>query len=344
MQNMNNTALHSATKEDQAFIGEVISPQPEKVEALVKEFETIELFEIEKFGNQVQKEISQFSTVLLDAMQENQMANMNQSIKETVAKISAVYPSENQGFFKKLFAKRAYSKQLEEQFTGLELEIDQIARLMNQLKIVLLKDIALLEELYKRNLKGLQELTNYVAAGEQAVARLKASPGADTGAGNGLMLTKEQGDIKKLSRRVEDLKTTKLLSMQMAPQIRLMQNNDQILLGKIQEIVSTTLPLWKNQISLSLGLANTQQALDAQKNISHQAKTALTQNKKLVKGQEKALKKTLAKSKKETGTLEKNKQELVQLFEKVIDEQNHYQNSRNQIQTQLKHVDEELKG
>lgn len=325
-----------------------IKPDTQKADIMVSQFDPENLFHIQRFGVNAQKEISQFSTVLLDAMQENQIDSITSSIKETAGKIEAVYPKETAGFFKRLFARKNYNKQIQEQFTSLEYEIDQIGRLMNQYKVLLLKDIALLEELYKKNAYCLEEIITCIDAGEKILLLLRSSAAKGNelvreNTADHFLQTQKNDKAELFAKRLNDLKTTKLLSMQMAPQIRMIQKNDQILLQRIQETLSTTLPLWKNQISLSLGLANTQEAMEAQKDLSGKAKTAIAQGSKTIQKQQRALSKTARKDKSNLNEIESGKQKLLDAFDQIFEEQKNYAKNRNDVKHAILSMEEELK-
>ncbi len=335
---MNSTAKNKNRGSELSPVGELtmIQADPEKTRALVNQFDSNNIFHIQRFGTGAQKEISRFSGILLDAMQENQLDKIGSTIKETADKMEEVYPSEKTSFLKKLFSKKKYQQQLQNQFVTLEREVDQIARLLNQYKVLLLKDIALLEELYRKNELGLKELTNYIEAGEEILLLLKSSSASGD---KTLMPSNEtsllQGQRKEraqlFSRRLNDLKTSRLLSLQMEPQIKIIQRNDQILLQRIGETLETTLPLWKNQMSLSLGLANTQKAVDAQKNISKQADQALKGNQKTVKKQQRTLEKTAKKDGGYRQAVAQSKMQLLETFEQIFKEQKDFEQSRKDV-------------
>ena len=155
----------------------------------------------------------------------------------------------------------------------------------------MMKDIAIFDTMYDKNLQYFKELSLYIIAGEKKLEELKTV--TLTELQKIAEETKEQTDaqavndmveiINRFEKRIYDLKTTRIISIQMAPQIRLIQNNDSELVEKIQSSLINTIPLWKNQIVIALGISNARNALGAQKQVAQMTNDMLTKNSELLK-------------------------------------------------------------
>ena len=171
-------------------------------------------------------------------------------------------------------------------YDSAEKNVDKVASMLEEHQITLLKDIALLDELYERNNRNSKELAMYILAGRkklnevrekqlpELVAKAKASGlPEDAQAANDL----EQACVR-FEKKLYDLELTRQVSIQMAPQIRLVQNNDTLMTEKIQSTIVNTIPLWKNQIVLSLGIQHSKEAMEAQREVTDMTNTLLKKN------------------------------------------------------------------
>ena len=164
--------------------------------------------------------------------------------------------------------------------------IDKIETSLENHKVTLLKDIAIFDDMYEKNLESFKLISLYIIAGEKKLEELKTKTlpelQAQAKKTGDEMDVQKANDLEALINRFEkklyDLKTTRLISIQMAPQIRLIQNNDSELVEKIESSITNTIPLWKNQIVIALGLANSKSALKAQQKVSELTNDMLKQN------------------------------------------------------------------
>ena len=215
----------------------------------------------------------------------------------------------------------------------------------------MMKDIAIFDTMYDKNLQYFKELSLYIIAGEKKLEELKTVtlPELQKIAEE----TKEQTDaqavndmvaiINRFEKRIYDLKTTRIISIQMAPQIRLIQNNDSELVEKIQSSLINTIPLWKNQIVIALGLTNAKNALGAQKQVTQMTNDMLTKNSELLKQGTIEIAEESEKAVVDVQTLQKTNQDIIDTLDKVIEIHENGRVKRQEAEVQLEEIENKLK-
>lgn len=241
-----------------------------------------------QYGAAAQKKVADFSDTALGNVRTKDLGEIGDLLSNLVVELKDYDgEGEKKGFFASLFDKGEDSvTKFKAKYDKAEANVDKVADMLEQHQITLLKDIALLDELYTRNQQNTKELTMYILAGRkklkevketqlpQLVAKAKESGlPEDAQAANDL----EQA-CTRFEKKLYDLELTRQISIQMAPQIRLVQNNDTQMTEKIQSTLVNTIPLWKNQIVLSLGISHSKQALEAQREVTDMTNTLLKKN------------------------------------------------------------------
>ena len=241
-----------------------------------------------KYGNAAQMKISQFSDKILEDVKTKDTGAISDMLTELVAELKGFDVDEGKrgGFFG-LFKKAGSSlTQLKAKFDKVEENVSEIISTLQGHQAQLISDAAMLDELYKQNEQYYHELTLYIIAGEIKLRRLReeelppmlaraqetADP-ADAQAANDFSQL-----IERFEKRIHDLKLTRMVSVQMGPQIRLMQTNDNVLAERIQSTIANTIPLWKSQMVISLGMQHAETALSAQKAVTDMTNELLRSN------------------------------------------------------------------
>ena len=241
-----------------------------------------------KYGNAAQMKISQFSDKILEDVKTKDTGAISDMLTELVAELKGFDVDEGKrgGFFG-LFKKAGSSlTQLKAKFDKVEENVSEIISTLQGHQAQILSDAAMLDELYKQNEQYYHELTLYIIAGEITLRRLReeelppmlaraqetADP-ADAQAANDFSQL-----IERFEKRIHDLKLTRMVSVQMGPQIRLMQTNDNVLAERIQSTIANTIPLWKSQMVISLGMQHAETALSAQKAVTDMTNELLRSN------------------------------------------------------------------
>ncbi|MDO5300195.1 MAG: toxic anion resistance protein [Clostridia bacterium] len=241
-----------------------------------------------KYGNAAQMKISQFSDKILEDVKTKDTGAISDMLTNLVAELKGFDVDEGKkgGFFG-LFKKAGNSlTQLKAKFDKVEENVAEIVASLQNHQKQLISDCKMLDELYKQNEQYYHELTLYIIAGEIKLRRLRetelppllakaqetADP-ADAQAANDFAQL-----IDRFEKRIHDLKLTRMVSVQMGPQIRLMQNNDNVLAERIQSTVVNTVPLWKSQMVIALGMQHAESALNAQKAVTDMTNELLRSN------------------------------------------------------------------
>ena len=241
-----------------------------------------------KYGNAAQMKISQFSDKILEDVKTKDTGAISDMLTELVAELKGfdVDEGKRSGFFG-LFKKAGLNlTQLKAKYDKVEENVMEIVNALTGHQKQLIADAAMLDELYKQNEQYYHELTLYIIAGELKLKRLReeelppllakaqetANP-ADAQAANDFSQL-----IERFDKRIHDLKLTRMVSVQMGPQIRLMQTNDNVLAERIQSTIANTIPLWKSQMVISMGMQHAEEALKAQQAVTDMTNELLRAN------------------------------------------------------------------
>jgi len=264
---------------------------PEEQAAVLAFVDRIDITDSEtvlKYGNAAQNKISQFSDRILEDVKTKDTGTISDMLSRLVTELKGFNPDEKKGggFFG-LFKKAASDlTQMKAKFDKIEVNITEIVKTLQEHQKQLVSDSQMLDGLYSENDQYYHELTLYIIAGELKLKKLReedlppllakaqetADP-ADAQAANDFAQL-----IDRFEKRVHDLKLTRMVSVQMGPQIRLMQSNDNILAERIQSTIANTIPLWKSQMVIALGMKHAEDALHAQKAVTDMTNELLRSN------------------------------------------------------------------
>ena len=305
------------------------------------------------FGADAQKKIADFSDAALACVKTTETGEVGDMLVKLVGELKGFdSDAEPPKGVKKIFHNAG------KQLTGLkakydmvEKNVDTISVSLENYQIRLLKDISMFEHLYDTNLQYFRELSMYIIAGAEKLDEVRQTELAalqNKAAISGDMMDAQMAnDLSALCDQFEkklfDLKLTRQVSMQMAPQIRLLQNNDSLLVERIQSTLSNTLPLWKGQIVLSLGLHNSQQALKAQTAVTNMTNDLLRKNAEMLRIGTVETAREAERGIIDINTLIKTNQSLIDTINDVIDIQTEGRQQRIQAEQSLQKMENELK-
>lgn len=228
-----------------------------------------------QYGSAAQQKIANFSDNALKSVRTKDMGEVGNMMTDLIVELKGfeIPESEQKGFFG--FLKKQGNKvtALKSKYDSIEANVDKIAKNLENHQVTLLKDIALLDELYERNLEHYKELTMYILAGQKRLEQVRnvdLKELMDKAQASGLPEDAQKVNdlnnaIIRFEKKIHDLELTRMVSLQMAPQIRLVQNNDSLMTEKIQSTLVNTIPLWKSQMLIAVGLSNSQEAMKAQR-------------------------------------------------------------------------------
>lgn len=321
-----------------------------------KEIDINDQTQIIQFGNAAQENISKFSDSVLEKVRTKDAGETGELLSDLVSEIKsfdkAVDDSTKLNFFEKIFssAKKKFDK-LIAKYNKIENNISTIEKGLEKDKLLMLKDINIYDNMYQKNLEYFKEVSLYIIAGERKIEELK---------NNDLVKLKEQakksGDqldaqkvndlenaINRLEKKIYDLKTTRVISLQMAPQIRLLQNNDAALVEKIQSSMTNTIPLWKNQMVLALGINHSKTALKHQQEVSKVTNDMLKKNSETLKQGSIQVAEESEKAIVDIETLKKTNQDIIETLDKIIEIHEQGKVKRAESTKELENIEKELR-
>ena len=329
----------------------------EEEKKMVEEFsKTIDITSnniILTYGAEAQKKISDFSDSALSKVKTKDLGSVGDMIADLVVELKGFDASETEekGFFG-LFKKTSNKiTSLKARYDAAEVNVNKICEQLEEHQIVLLKDIAMLDELYERNLLNFKELTMYILAGKRKLEEVrngqlkemiakaqKTGLAEDSQAANDLA-----NQCDRFEKKLHDLQLTRMISVQMGPQIRLVHNNDTLMTEKIQSTLVNTIPLWKSQMVLALGLNHSKEAMEAQREVTQMTNTLLKKNAEVLKMATIETAKESERGVVEIETLQYTNQSLIETLEEVAQIQAEGRQKRQAAEAELARIEGELK-
>lgn len=310
-----------------------------------------------QYGVAAQEKISKFSDNILEDVKTKNTGEVGDLLSDLVSQIKSfdrdVSGNGNKNFISKLFsnAKKEFDY-IVAKYSKIEKNIDTIEGGLEKDKLQMLKDITIFDTMYEKNLEYFKEISLYIIAGERKLKELrevelprlkeiaeKSGEQLDVQKVNDL-----ENVINRFEKKIYDLKTTRLISIQMAPQIRLLQNNESELVEKIQSSITNTIPLWKNQMVLALGINNAKQALKGQQAVSKLTNEMLVKNSETLKQGSIEIAKESEKAIVNVETLQKTNQDLIETLDSVIKIHEEGRTKRAEAEKTLEELEKELKN
>ncbi|QAT43383.1 toxic anion resistance protein [Aminipila luticellarii] len=330
-------------------------PLTEEEEKIIEEFASkIELSNsnmIIQYGSGAQKKIADFSESALDNVRTKDLGEIGGILSNVVMELKNFEAEDSKGFlgiFKRTFNKIANMKT---KYDKAEIHVTKICTVLENHQIQLLKDVAMLDKMYNMNKVYFKELSMYILAGKRKLdevrntelpvleerAKISGLP-EDAQAVNDLSAL-----CSRFEKKLHDLELTRMISIQMAPQIRLVQNNDTLMSDKIQSTLVNTIPLWKSQMVLALGIANSKQAAEAQRKVTDMTNDLLRKNAETLKMASIDAAKESERGIVDIETLANTNQSLISTLEEVTRIQEEGRRKRAQAETELLRMEGELK-
>lgn len=308
------------------------------------------------YGTPAQSKLLTFSHTMLEHVQQKDLGEVGEIISDLMKKLNEVSPDElmpeKKSFFGKLFGKLSGSiQEILSKYQKTGAQIDRISVKLERSKNGLLSDINVLEKLYEANKDYFHALNIYIAAGELKLEELygKTIPELKRAAeqSNDQMKVQEVNDMlqfaDRLDKRLYDLKLSREITIQSAPQIRLIQNTNQALVEKIQSSILTAIPLWKNQVAIALTLIRQRHALEAQKQVSKTTNELLLKNAEMLKTNTIETAKENERGLVDIETLKKTQENLLSTLEETMKIQQEGRTKRRQAEQELSSMENELK-
>ena len=332
---------------------ELTEEEKKAVDDFNKQIDVFDSTQILQYGAAAQNKISSFSDSVLEDVKTKSTGEVGDLLADLVSEIKGFDGAiaEPKGLAKIFSNAKKQLNKIVAKYSKIESNIDGIEKGLDKSKIKLLKDVSMFDEMYQKNLEYFKEISLYIIAGERKLDELKnvVLPELKKKAEE----TQEQMDIQKVQdmeaqinrfeKKLHDLKTTRIISIQMAPQIRLIQNNDAELVEKIQSSLTNTIPLWKNQMVLALGISNAKTALKQQQAVSQLTNDMLVKNSETLKQGTLDIAKESERAIVDIATLKKTNQDLIETLDGVIKIHEEGRAKRQEAEVELQNIEKELK-
>ena len=342
-----------APAEAESDIAVVLTPEEQKMVAdFAAKIDITDPNIVLQYGAGSQQKIANFSDSALANVRNKDLGEIGEMISSLVGELKDFDEEENKGFLG--FFKRQGNKieQLKSKYDKAEVSVEKIAEGLEGHQVRLMKDVAVLDQLYNVNLANFKELSMYILAGKQKLKEVqettlpalvekaqKSGLPEDTQAANDMASM-----CNRFEKKIHDLELTRAISLQMAPQIRLIQNNDTVMSEKIQTTLVNTIPLWKSQMVIALGLAHSQEAIKAQQQVTDLTNELLKKNAEALKVSTIETAKASERGIIDIETLKETNETLISTLDEVLQIQNDGRAKRREAEAELSRIENELKN
>lgn len=333
-------------------------PDPALVQRIRQEIRLEDRSALTSYGEEAQRGVAAFAdSILRDTMNKDSGA-VGELLSDLIVKVNGLDPASlgKSGLMEKLWGgAKARVLRFKDQFSSLASQVDRIAVELERRSDGLKRDIAMLDGLYDRNLAQMRDLEAYIVAGTEILeeARRDQLPALESkarAAGEGVesqMLTQQASDLaqslERLERKVHDLKLSRTIAMQTMPQIRLVQNGDAALVEKLQSSISTTIPVWKNGMTIALAIHRQDEALKLQREVSDTTNAMLRANAEKLRAGTAGIEREVQRGVVDIETLSHVNRQFVETIDEVLAIQRDGRAKRQQAETELARIEGELK-
>jgi len=305
------------------------------------------------FGADAQKKVSAFSDTILSSIKNSESGEVGDILTNLIAELKGFegVAEKPKGLRALFYSAKGHMAAIQARYDEVSANVETIAESLEKHQVQLLKDVAMFNRLYEMNLTYFRELSMYISAGEMRLKEVREgdleklrAKAAETGDAMDAQAAKDLDDMcDRFEKKLHDLKLSRQVSLQMAPQIRMLQNNNALLNERIQSTLVNTLPLWKNQMVLAVGLHHTQQAMKAQRAVTDATNELLSKNAEMLKMGTIETAKEAERGIIDLETLTKTNQDLIDTITEVQRIQSEAREQRRQAEAKLNEMETELK-
>ena len=322
------------------------------VEEFSKKIDIMDSSLVLQYGAAAQKNVANFSENALDSVRTKDLGDVGKDLAELVVELKGFGAEEEKkglfGLFKKAGNKL---ESMKANYSKVEANVERIARELEQHQVTLLKDVAMLDQMYELNLRYYKELTMYILAGKKKLADVRANElpalkakAEQSGAQEDAQRYNDMVQMcDRFEKKLHDLELTRMISVQMGPQTRLLQNNDTLMVEKIQSSLVNTIPLWKSQMVLALGMEHSRQATAAQSAVTEMTNELLKKNADMLKMGTIETAREAERSIVSVETLQHTNEQLISTLDEVLNIQREGAAKRREAELALGRIEGELK-
>ena len=324
-----------------------------QVEALAKQINLRDTNGILQYGAGTQKKMSDFSDAALATVKTRDLGEVGEMLSGVINNLEEFNPNEKEesGFFGLFKKPKKKLDDIKVQYDKANVNVEKVAKALQEHQVILMKDIATLDKMYASNLVYYKELTMYILAGKKAIENLKNGELAElrakaerSGLSEDAQAVRDLEDqINRFEKKIHDLELTRTIAIQTAPQIRLIQSSDTMMVEKIQSTIVNTIPLWKNQMVLALGIEDSTKAAKAEAAVTEMTNKLLNSNAEKLKTATIETAQASERGIVDLETLKKTNESLIQTLDEVSRIQTEGREKRAQAEAELAVLEKELK-
>ena len=344
--------ISNSVETEKAEIDKLTPEEQAAVRAFAEKIDISNTEQVMNYGSNAQKNISDFSEAALSTVKTKDLGEVGDMLSDLVVQLKGInYDGKEKGIMG-LFKKSKVSiESLKAQYDKAEVNVDKIADQLEQHEVTLLKDIALMDRMYEKNEEYLKELTMYIIAGKLKVDELRnnelvelQNKAKESGLAEDAQAANDFANlIGRFEKKIYDLELTRTISLQMSPQIRMIQNNDTLMSEKIRTSINNTIPLWKNQMVLALTMHHSEQAMAAQNEVTEVTNQLLKDNAEKLHTGSVAIAKEAERGIIDIETLQHTNEELIATLDEVRNIQDEGRSKREAAEKELVNIENQLK-
>ena len=342
-----------AVQEEPAMDETILSEEERRmVDAFAQQIDLTNSAMILQYGAGTQKKMADFSASALENVKSKDLGEVGDLLGGVVKELKDFDAEEEKGFLG--IFKKASNKidSMKTKYVKAEANVNQIVKVLESHQVQLMKDVAILDKMYELNLTYFKELSMYILAGKQKLNEVKNGQLAEmmakaeaSGLPEDAQAAKDLDSMcNRFEKKLHDLELTRMISIQTAPQIRLIQNNDTMMVEKIQSTVVNTIPLWKSQMVLTLGVQHSTQAAEAQRQVTDMTNELLRKNAEKLKLATVETAKESERGIVDMETLKATNESLIATFDEVMNIQREGREKRQEAEAELQNMENELKA
>ena len=321
------------------------------VDEFVKKIDITDTNLVLNYGVAAQKSVATFSENALSSVRNKDLGEVGETLSNLVVEVKGFGQEEKKGFAGLFHKQKDKLELMRAQYGKAETSVNRIVSELEKHQVTLMKDIAMLDQMYELNLKYYKELTMYIIAGKKRLAEvrsgeleeLRKKAEASGLAEDAQAYNDYAQKYERFEKKLHDLELTRMVSLQMGPQTRLLQNNDTLMVEKIQFSLVNTIPLWKSQMVLALGMEHSRQATAAQSAVAQTTNELLKKNADMLKMGTIATAKEAERSIVDIETLQHTNEQLVSTLDEVVNIQREGAQKRKEAEVELGRIEGELK-
>ena len=321
------------------------------VDEFVKKIDITDTNLVLNYGVAAQKSVATFSENALSSVRNKDLGEVGETLSNLVVEVKGFGQEEKKGFAGLFHKQKDKLELMRAQYGKAETSVNRIVSELEKHQVTLMKDIAMLDQMYELNLKYYKELTMYIIAGKKRLAEvrsgeleeLRKKAEASGLAEDAQAYNDYAQKCERFEKKLHDLELTCMVSLQMGPQTRLLQNNDTLMVEKIQSSLVNTIPLWKSQMVLALGMEHSRQATAAQSAVAQTTNELLKKNADMLKMGTIATAKEAERSIVDIETLQHTNEQLVSTLDEVVNIQREGAQKRKEAEVELGRIEGELK-